>query len=324
MDLYEQTFKNIPNGWDNLMVYANDEIKQISDILEQQKKAGKRIVPDQENIFRLFYMIKPEDIKVVLVGQDPYFQILSNGKARAQGFSFSVNKSDEIPSSLKNIYKEIKNCYPDSEIPNHGDLTNWVKQGVFLLNICLTCVANEPNSHGKYKLWMPFISKFLKFMTEINKDLIFVLWGGEAQKAESIIEKKGYKNIIKGVHPSGLSAMRGFFGCKHFILINEMLAKQNKAPIQWLTKELTLNEIRVKIIIESMEAEELGTLCDYYAPYSDGKMELKSYAVYTYILTAYMNYKNTRDNFMSFDDFMKEVCDKFSENKNLTSIVTNF
>jgi hypothetical protein len=103
-----------------------------------------------------------------------------------------------------------------------------------------------------------------------------------------------------------------------------MLVKQNKAPIHWLAKELTLNEIRVKIIIESMQAEELGTLCDYYAPYSDGKMELKSYAVYTYILTAYMNYKNTRDNFMSFDDFMKEVCDKISENKNLTSIVTNF
>lgn len=324
MDLYEHTFKNIPNGWNNLMVYANDEIKQISDILEQQKRAGKRIVPDQENIFRLFHMIKPEEVKVIIVGQDPYFQILSNGKPRAQGFSFSVDKSDEVPSSLKNIYKEIKNCYPDSEIPKHGDISNWVTQGVFLLNICLTCIANEPNSHGKYRLWMPFISKFLKFMTEINKDLIFVLWGGEAQKAEAIIEKKGYKHIIKGVHPSGLSAMRGFIGCGHFTLINDMLVKQGKAPIQWLPRELTVNEIRISLILETMDAEELAALCEYYKSYHDGKNELKFYTIHTYILTAYTACKNSRENFMSFEEFLKTICSKISESKNLTFILNNF
>jgi uracil-DNA glycosylase len=324
MDLYTYIYSNIPVGWEELFAISKDEIKQISEILEQQEKAGKRIVPDQENIFRVFYMSPPEKVNVVIVGQDPYFQILSNGKPRAQGFSFSVDKNDEVPSSLKNIYKEIKNCYPDSEIPKHGDISNWVSQGVLLLNICLTCVANEPNSHGKYKLWMPFISKFLKFMSEINKNLIFVLWGGEAQKAENIIEKKGFKNIIKGVHPSGLSAMRGFIGCKHFSLINNILTNQGKSPIEWLPREMSINEIRIKLISEIMNQEELKSLCEHYLPYHDGKNEIKIYSVSTLTQTAYFTHKNGKSDFMSYEEFLKEICKKLETVTSLCDVVSNF
>lgn len=283
MDLYTQTYQNIPKGWEKLFSEAEPELKQISDLLEEEKKKGKRIVPLQENIFKVFHMIEPKDVTVVLFGQDPYFQVLPNGKPRALGFSFSVDKTDELPSSLRNIYKEIVNCYPEVQVPTHGDISHWVIQGVMLLNICLTCVAYEPNSHGKYKLWMPFMNRFMKFMVEINKQLIFVLWGGEAQKLEQTIEKKGYKNILKSVHPSGLSANRGFFGCRHFVMINEILQKNGRKEIQWLPRNLSKEELRCNLIAELTNPKEMDTLTKYYEPYytqqNHGHMNHKTFAV---------------------------------------------
>jgi len=224
-----------PGGWEELFRDCDVELSNISEILEREKGKGYRIVPDMENIFKVFYMIKPEDVKVIIWGQDPYHQILYNGKPRAQGLSFSVSKDDEVPGSLLNIYKEIINSHPDlsfENLPKHGDLSSWVSQGVLLLNACMSCRANEANSHSKYMIWHPFIDKMLKFLAKYNKDIIHILWGKEAQKLEKMISLN-YKIMLMAPHPSGLSAYRGFMGCNHFKMINELLDKQGKAKISW-------------------------------------------------------------------------------------------
>jgi uracil-DNA glycosylase len=281
MDLFTYTYKNVPEGWEELFKSANTEIQQISEILEEEKKTY-RIVPDQENIFRVFYMCKPQDLTVVITGADPYFQILPNGKSRALGFSFSVSKDDAIPSSLHNIYKEIKNNYPDSIIPGHGDISHWVPQGVFLLNASLTCRAGEPGSHvNKYKLWTPFINKFVKFMATVNKNLIWVLWGKDSQKFEELIDKS-FNNIMISAHPSGLSATRGFFGCNHFKLINEKLVALNRKPIIWLEQKCSYKK-EVDNILAIIDEKDLSYLQNFYSLYNYMNMDIEYFAISTYI-----------------------------------------
>jgi uracil-DNA glycosylase len=280
MDLFSQVRTNIPEGWEELFKNATPEIKQISDILEEEKKTY-RIVPDQENIFRIFYMCKPQDLKVVITGADPYFQILPNGKPRALGFSFSVSKEDAIPSSLHNIYKEIKNNYPNSIIPHHGDISHWVPQGVFLLNAGLTCRAGEPGSHvNKYKLWAPFINKFVKYMATVNKNIIWILWGKDSQKFEEMIDKS-FNLILQSAHPSGLSASRGFFGCGHFKRINEDLKKMNRKPIKWLEQSLP-NPNDIQKVLDNISPEDLKILTDFYSSQNDFELEVDKFCVATY------------------------------------------
>lgn len=281
MDLYTYIYQNIPSGWEELFKSAQLEIQNISEILEEEKKVY-RIVPDQENIFRVFYMCKPQDLTVVITGQDPYFQILPNGKPRALGLSFSVSKEDTTPSSLHNIYKEIKNNYPDSVIPQHGDISHWVPQGVFLLNASLTCRAGEPGSHvNKYKLWTPFINKFVKFMATVNKNLIWVLWGKDSQKFEELIDKS-FNNIMVSAHPSGLSAMRGFFGCNHFKLINEKLISLNRKPIIWLEQKCSYIR-EVEIILDTITDKDLTYLCDFYTKFNYMDMDIKYFSISNYM-----------------------------------------
>jgi uracil-DNA glycosylase len=272
------------------------------------------------NIFRVFYMCKPLDVKVVLLGQDPYHQMLSNGKPRALGFSFSVSKEDTIPGSLLNIYKEIKNCYPSSIIPSHGDISGWVTQGVFLLNSSLTCRANEPNSHSKYNLWMPFIDRFIKFLASVTKTPIFVLWGKEAQKLDTMIEK-GFRNILRGVHPSGLSANRGFFGCNHFKMINDILKTQNKQEIQWLEQELSLSELYIKYLTETVSNEEIEQFYSHYESYyvKNDKQSIKEYVISALIQGVYVQNKYP----FSYEEYLKKIKDKFDiEKKNLLICLT--
>ncbi len=280
-DLYTYIYQNIPSGWEELFKSAQVEIQQISDILEEEKKTY-RIVPDQENIFRVFYMCKPQDLTVVITGADPYFQILPNGKPRALGFSFSVSKDDTVPSSLLNIYKEIKSNYPDSVIPKHGDISHWVPQGVFLLNASLTCRAGEPGSHvNKYKLWTPFINKFVKFMATVNKNLIWVLWGKDSQKFEELIDKS-FHNIMVSAHPSGLSASRGFFGCNHFKMINEKLISLSRKPIIWLQQECSYKK-EVDNILSIINEKDLSYLRNFYSPYNYMNMDIEYYAISAYM-----------------------------------------
>jgi uracil-DNA glycosylase len=309
MDLYTYIHNNIPKGWEELFRVAEPEIQQISDLLEKEKSKGYRLVPNQENIFRVFELCKPEDIKVIIVGQDCYHQLLTNGSPRALGFSFSVSRDDVIPSSLHNIYKEIKNCYPSSIIPNHGDLMDWVNQGVFLLNMSLTCRVNEPNSHSKYNLWLPFIDRFLKYLSSINKDAIFVLWGKEAQKLETPIEK-GFRHILKGVHPSGLSANRGFFGCNHFKLINDILISKNKKPIQWLEQELTLQELYMKYFIQNVSKTVIESLVPHYQSYyneSSKNVSIEEFCIE--MLLKGVHQQKASD--ISYEEYLKQVKDKF-------------
>lgn len=316
MDLYTHTRQNIPVGWEDLFSIADSEIKQISDILEEEKFKRIRVVPDQENIFRVFHMCKPENLSVVILGQDPYHQILTNGKPRALGFSFSVAQSDDIPMSLKNIYTEIQNCYPNVQIPSHGDISHWVTQGVFLLNICLTCRANEANSHGKYKLWLPFIDRFIKYMSNINKNLIFVLWGGEAQKMESDIEKH-FTNILKGPHPSGLSAYRGFFGCNHFKTINSKLKDQSRPQIEWLPRKPSLLEAQVMLLTVTVNPEELNQLTPYYQEhFMKDSLNFKTLEDYTIYVICYTVHQSKQDS-SSLTDFLTHVYKKLFENDKL-------
>src|SRR5690606_19127370 len=159
--------------------------------------------------------------------QDPYHQVMYNGKPRAQGMSFSVSKDDSIPSSLCNIFKEIND---DLGINNntHGDLSCWARQGVLLLNSCLTVKPCEAGSHNK-DLWMGFIDRVLKYIARINPKCIYVLWGAWAKHIKPMIE--GKPHILESTHPSGYSARKGFFGCKHFSRINEILIEEGKEEI---------------------------------------------------------------------------------------------
>jgi uracil-DNA glycosylase len=218
----------IPYTWEKVFENSKYEIKDVSDILEEDKKKG-RIVPDRVNTFRVFHLVPLNNVKVVIMAQDPYFNLLPNGKPQAVGMSFSVPKEAQIPPSLRNIFKELKSTISDFKIPSHGSLEKWCLQGVFLLNACLTVRVGEPNCHGE--IWSGFIKKVINAILDANTGVIFVLWGKESQKLEKIIRSRA--TILKGAHPSPLSAYRGFFGCNHFSQINDFLISKGKDPIDW-------------------------------------------------------------------------------------------
>ena len=187
---------------------------------------NKTIYPQPEKVFNALNIVKYNDVKVVIVGQDPY-----HNPKQAHGLSFSVEEDINIPPSLQNIYKELNSdigCY----IPNHGNLTKWAKQGVLLLNSVLTVERNKPNSH-KQKGWERITTKIIKVLNEREKPIIFLLWGNNAKQLEKYIDiQKHY--VLKAVHPSPMSANQGgWFGCKHFSKTNNILNSLNISPIDW-------------------------------------------------------------------------------------------
>ncbi|MBF7071988.1 uracil-DNA glycosylase [Glaciecola sp. MH2013] len=194
--------------------------------VEAERRAGKVIYPPQEDIFAAFELSTPENTKVVVLGQDPY-----HGPNQAHGLSFSVRKGNKIPPSLRNIYKELASDIPSFSVPEHGDLTNWAEQGVLLLNSVLTVEQGQAHSHKNIG-WHKFTDDIIYALSEQFSDLVFILWGGPAQKKEKLINADKHF-ILKGVHPSPLSAHRGFFGCKHFSRTNEYLRSVNKQRIDW-------------------------------------------------------------------------------------------
>ena len=186
----------------------------------------KTIYPKPENVFNALNLVKYNDVKVVIICQDPY-----HNPKQAHGLSFSVEEDINIPPSLQNIFKELKsdlNCY----IPNNGNLTKWAKQGVLLLNAVLTVQENMANSH-KGKGWEKITSKIIKLLNDREEPVIFMLWGGSAKAlGKNIDTNKHY--VLTAVHPSPLSANQGgWFGCKHFSKANDILKKLNKEPIDW-------------------------------------------------------------------------------------------
>lgn len=183
------------------------------------------VYPKGRNIFAAFNLCSFNSTKVVIIGQDPY-----HGEGQAHGLSFSVPKGIKPPPSLKNIFKELQSDL-NFKIPNHGDLTNWTKQGVLLLNATLTVRAKQAASHQK-KGWEQFTNRVIKEISAKKQGIVFLLWGRFAQNKKVLIESNKH-HILTAPHPSPFSAHSGFFGCKHFSKTNYLLSKQNQDPINW-------------------------------------------------------------------------------------------
>ncbi|WP_293300730.1 uracil-DNA glycosylase [Pedobacter sp. UBA4863] len=201
-------------------------MKALKDFLQQEKQAGFTIYPKGSDIFNAFNHTPFEKVKVVILGQDPY-----HGVGQAHGLSFSVQKGVATPPSLKNIYKELADEFPDFKAPNHGELTAWANQGVLLLNATLTVRAHTAGSHQK-RGWEQFTDKVITELSEKRTGLVFILWGNYAKQKEALINKSKHF-IISAAHPSPFSAYNGFFGSKPFSKTNEILKQQGKQEINW-------------------------------------------------------------------------------------------
>lgn len=191
----------------------------------KKEYSEKIIFPPAKNIFNTFWQCPFDEVKVVILGQDPY-----HGDGQAHGLSFSVLPGVRFPPSLLNIFKEIKSDL-GKEVPPNGDLTRWANQGVFLLNATLTVRAHEAGSHQK-RGWEEFTDEVIREIAERKKDVVFMLWGAYAQKKEALIPV-GKHLILKAPHPSPLSAHRGFLGCQHFSKANAYLESKGEKGIEW-------------------------------------------------------------------------------------------
>jgi uracil-DNA glycosylase len=198
---------------------------QVATHLKTEKLTGATIYPPGQMIFNAFTQTPFDEVKVVILGQDPY-----HNPGQAMGLSFSVPDGVPPPPSLVNIYKELHTDI-GMPIPKTGNLTHWAKQGVLLLNAILTVRANEPASHSKIG-WMHFTDAVIKKISDEKTNVVFVLWGKFAQDKQVLIDATKH-HILKAAHPSPLSAYNGFFGCKHFSRINQLLMKDGFDPIDW-------------------------------------------------------------------------------------------
>jgi uracil-DNA glycosylase len=227
---YNYITRKIHKDWLPFFESNKDELIIILDKLKELSKT-ETIYPRKSDIFRAFYYNSPQDIKLTIIAQDPYINEESN-KPQAMGLCFSVPKvHKKIPPSLQNIRKEIKNCYPDYVIPNHGLLKRWArKEKMLLLNSSLTVFKGKSNSHAY--LWTKFTDKLIDWFSENNKHCIFLLMGGYALQKVVHIDLSRHK-IFSTVHPSPLSAYNGFFGCGVFKKIDEHLEERNMGKINW-------------------------------------------------------------------------------------------
>jgi len=189
-----------------------------------QERAQHPVYPSKQDVFNAFTYAPYDQVKVVLVGQDPY-----HGPGQAHGLCFSVRKGVTPPPSLKNIFKEIE-ADVGTPPPDHGCLESWAKQGVLMLNATLTVRAREPGSH-RGKGWEAFTDHVIEALCKREDPVIFVLWGKSAQEKGAAIGER--HPVLKAAHPSPYSASSGFFGCRHFSKINDLLTKQGKEPIDW-------------------------------------------------------------------------------------------
>lgn len=217
-----------PIGWSDIFKNAEPELEEVSEILSDMEQVQGPYYPLKHDIFRAFDLTPLSRVRVVIFGQDPYHDRVGPNP-RAQGLSFSVSREASIPPSLRNIFLEIRNEYPEYIIPHHGDLTHWADQGVLLLNSCLTVTPSSAGSHGK--LWRGFVIKMIAAINKTNPNCVWVLWGAKAQELTKYIGQK--PNVLMSAHPSPFSAKRGFFGNGHFRSINDILTGMNQAPIDW-------------------------------------------------------------------------------------------
>ncbi len=216
----------IPGTWSHML---KDEMEkpyflQLENFVDEAYKSGTCYPPISE-IFSAFRHCAFDNVKVVIIGQDPY-----HGPKQANGLCFSVKDEIRIPPSLKNIFKELQSDL-GKPIPSSGNLENWAKQGVLLLNTTLTVREGAAASHQK-KGWETFTNAIIKMVSEKKQHVAFMLWGNFAQQKTPLIDSNKHL-ILTSAHPSPLSAYQGFFGCKHFSLCNNYLSQHQLAPIVW-------------------------------------------------------------------------------------------
>jgi uracil-DNA glycosylase len=223
---FEPENVKIEDSWKEQL---NDEFQKeyfqdIRSFLRTEIRDGKTVYPPGPLIFNAFNTTPFKDVKVVIIGQDPYHQ-----PGQAMGLSFSVPPDVKVPPSLKNIFKELHNDL-NTDIPTHGDLSYWAEQGVFLLNAILTVERSNAASHRKIG-WQRFTNAVIEKLSDERKGLIFLLWGNFARSKKKIIDETEHY-VFEAPHPSPL-ARGGFFGCRHFSKANEILLKQGREPIDW-------------------------------------------------------------------------------------------
>jgi uracil-DNA glycosylase len=216
----------IGNDWDNILSdeWQKPYFKELSAFLDDEYQT-QIIHPDRENVFKALELTSFADTKVVIIGQDPYHR-----ENQAHGLCFSVREGVKLPPSLRNIYKELETDV-GKEFTQNGQLDSWAKQGVLMLNTVLTVREGSPNSH-KGKGWELFTSRIIEEINKKQTPVVFLLWGAHAEKIGEAVDNPIHKKLIT-VHPSPLSARRGFFGCRHFSLANEFLIQNGLAPIEW-------------------------------------------------------------------------------------------
>lgn len=222
---------NSPPGWIEVFKMAFIELADISLILAR-KEQERRWYPRKVDLFRAFWLCPLLLTRVVIIGQDPYHSTEYDGTPTAVGMSFSTRRGYRFPPSLRNIFKEIQRSEGHNfTMPDHGDLTSWAKQGVLLLNTCLTVEPKKAKSHSKNNFWMGFIQRVTNSINNTTPNCIYVLWGKDAQKIKPILSSQNI--VLESSHPSPLSARRGFEGCGHFSQINSILAERGEEPINW-------------------------------------------------------------------------------------------
>lgn len=217
---------NIGNSWDEILKdeFQKEYYLNLREFLKYEYSHYK-IYPNMYDIFNSMRYTPYENVKAVIIGQDPY-----HGEGQAHGLCFSVKAGVKPPPSLQNIFKEMK-ADIGIDPPNNGELTDWAKQGVLMLNSVLTVREGMPNSH-KGKGWEQLTDAIIKKLNEREKPIAFILWGGNAKAKSPLITNPAHR-IFTAAHPSPLSAYNGFFGCKHFSKVNEFLVQNKIEPINW-------------------------------------------------------------------------------------------
>lgn len=230
---FEELINDVKTDWKVVLqkIYHKKEDKMLQlaeniDEIYEHLEGYFDTFPPPQLIFNAFNYFNFKDLKIVIIGQDPY-----HGQGQAMGLSFSVPKSVKVPPSLHNIYKELKKEYEDYEIPKHGDLTKWANQGILLLNASLTVRERKANSHESFWKETGYTDDIIKYISKKSQNVIFVLWGGFAKKKKKLIDTDKHY-VIEGAHPSPLSA-KYWFGCGHFKEVNEILNDIDKDPIDW-------------------------------------------------------------------------------------------
>ncbi len=230
LDIFKEPAKEL--SWKDVLSgeKERDYFTRLMAFIEGERAKGKTIYPKNSEVFNALQHTPFENVKVVILGQDPY-----HGPNQAHGLCFSVKPPTRPPPSLVNIFQELRDDVGFT-IPRHGNLENWATQGVLLLNTVLTVEGGKPQSHANMG-WETFTDRVIQELNDRKAGLVFLLWGSPAQKKGARIDVRKH-HVLKAPHPSPLSAHRGFFGCKHFSQANALLEQQGKKPIDWSLGEL--------------------------------------------------------------------------------------